>query len=322
MSAYSTPQKDIGSDYEMEEANENTNASVAGAQLPVSFTQEIDSLGIDLDPINRLILATLHDINTEVVKIGVISKKQDNLNSKFDSTLKSQNNRLAKLENENKQLHTKVSQLQNDNLSLQRSHQQLLREMKKCNLIIHGNEDTDFKSNENLKKGTEKLLTDLVGHYISVDTTHRLGQFKSNWQRPVRVKLLKHSDRDSIMFHREKRVKPKFIKEDLPFQTRRDNAILWKKKDELEKTGPDAKIDWNRKQIFTNDALFELKEGEMVLCQQKRDIASSSSCASIQEAGSSRKRTKIADLGTGSSTSQQRSNGPRTFLGPSRCHQQ
>ncbi|CAL8077035.1 unnamed protein product [Orchesella dallaii] len=112
-----------------------------------------------------------------------------------------------------------------------KTNQEILRapttRAQKSNIIIHGMSDNETESTARLKSDTEKLLSDICGRKINIDTSHRLGQYKPNNVQPVKGKLILQSERDLIMKNRDKLNPPKFIKEDLPFSTRRDNAVLW-----------------------------------------------------------------------------------------------
>ncbi|CAL8069184.1 unnamed protein product [Orchesella dallaii] len=217
----------------------------------------------DIDPVSKLILTQLQSIKSEVSKIGDVSKKQDDLNTKLDKNITANNSRLNKLETENKVLHSRVNQLSRDNESLQRAQEVLERELKKCNIIIHGIDDHEHESNDKLRHDTAKLLNDINGKQIPFYTIYRIGQFIPERIRPVRVKLFAHGDRELIMKNRDKLPENKYINEDLPYTTRRDNAELRNKRKELERSGESATIDWNRKVVHTRTATFGIKDGKI-----------------------------------------------------------
>jgi hypothetical protein len=159
---------------------------------------------------------------------------------------------------------SKVDNIESSIEKLEQQNDELRKEMSKINLIIDGIPDTTTESDDELYSRVKIFLTEIVDEEITFDSAHRLGKYVLGHRRPIKVRFMTMVQRNIVYQNRAKAVPPFFINEDLPFATRRDNAILRKKKRDAIQSGisaDDVKIDYRRKIVTVRNLSYHVKNG-------------------------------------------------------------
>jgi len=152
----------------------------------------------------------------------------------------------------------------NDSIAqLQRDCENTERELKKIYLIVSGLIDSESESVEKLLYTVNLLITSLTGKNVPLDSVKRFGFFKHDKPRQVKIRFLNLTDRDLVWANRLNTPKSIFINEDLPYVTRRDNAILRSKSKILTREGKTSTINWSQKTITTDTQIFKIFNGEL-----------------------------------------------------------
>lgn len=161
--------------------------------------------------------------------------------------------------------------------------------MRSKNLIIHGLTETEAETSSGLQETVQKLFRSLTQKDIQVDLGYRLGIKKDNAARHVRVCLFSQSDRNLVYENRMKTEKGIFINEDLHKNTRRDLALLRRKKKELNDQQIKSSINFNAKTLETESGeAFTVRNGQ--LCNNEKPIFPSSSTQQNPKNGRGNKR--------------------------------
>lgn len=180
-------------------------------------------------------------------KLDKIDKLETKINS-FEDMLKEsvnmQNSKIAMLELRN-------SQLQQSNFKLERAIDDLWKEVHGKNLILRGLEDNPQEDQNDLFKNVCLVIRAITKTDIEPDVVYRMGEYTTGLNRPVRIVLCKYRERNIIFDSRANLNKNYSIAADLPTDMRVDFAILFKKKEELDKQGEICKIDFKNREITT-----------------------------------------------------------------------
>jgi len=122
-------------------------------------------------------------------------------------------------------------------------------------------------------------MSEMIQDDISFDTAYRLGKFKSNFRRPIRVRFLAMCQRNLIYANKNKLLPPFYINEDLPFSIRKDHAILRNKKKEALQNGSlleNISIDWKLRTITVDARKFSILNGNLIPSMQVSTSSNSS----------------------------------------------
>jgi hypothetical protein len=122
------------------------------------------------------------------------------------------------------------------------------------------------ESDDELYSRVKIFLTSIFDEEITFDNAHRLGKHVIHHRRPIKIRFMTMLQRNIVYQNRSKAIPPFFINEDLPFSTRRDNAILRKKKRDAIQSGilaDDVKIDYRQKFVTVRNLRFEVKNGSL-----------------------------------------------------------
>jgi len=142
----------------------------------------------------------------------------------------------------------------------------LQKEINKVCLIFDGLPDSADESEDDLYRNVKLFMSELVDEDISFDTAYRLGKYKPNFRRPIRVRFLAMCQRNLIYSKKSKLHPPFYINEDLPFSIRRDHAILRNKKKEAIQNGTPVEnisVDWKLRTITINQDKFKVIDGAL-----------------------------------------------------------
>jgi CRISPR/Cas system CSM-associated protein Csm2 small subunit len=158
----------------------------------------------------------------------------------------------------------KVDYIESSIEKLEQQNDELRREMSKISLIIDGIPDSATESDDELYSRVKIFLMSIIDEEITFDNAHRLGKYILHHRRPIKIRFMTMLQRNIVYQNRSKAVPPFFINEDLPFATRRDNAILRKKTRDALQSGilaDHVKIDYRQKFITVRNLRFEVKNG-------------------------------------------------------------
>ncbi|CAL8110386.1 unnamed protein product [Orchesella dallaii] len=155
-----------------------------------------------------------------------IEQKTDRIAKELLETVNKNSKSIEELKQENDELRHKYDNLQN-------KCEQLECELNYQNLVISGLPELTNESADVLKAKISEMLQTITGKHIIPDTVYRIGTYKHESCRPIRIRFASHSDRNAVLQKRDQLPRKVSIKPDLPFSIRRDHGILRKKKDEL-----------------------------------------------------------------------------------------
>ena len=205
--------------------------------------------------------------NNEMMKLLLsIQDGQKTTNDEMKSIREELVNKLKVQEEKTDALENKVKDLEEKNLDLQQKLQILeqnselnYREINFQRLIFDGITDSPQETPEQLHQKVLFYLQVATGGDLGFDTAVRLGSYKPDENRLVRVRFYCHKDRN-LVFENRRNINNEddngvshsdkiFINEDLPFSLRRDNALIRRKLRELRDSGYKPEINWRTKTI-------------------------------------------------------------------------
>ncbi|CAL8145931.1 unnamed protein product [Orchesella dallaii] len=199
---------------------------------------------------------------------AALDKKLENLN-KIDEietllrdSVQDHSDRLSELELQNKALQEEKTKLQSKVEHLESGHEIMLRELREKNLMICNLSDDKNESQEQLYQLLCSMFQELTGFNIIPDTCYRIGRFLAGKNRPIRAKFICIQDELRVFESRDKVEAPTYICEDIPFVTRRANAILRQKQEELEQAGSTCIVDLKKRTLkSSNGTVYTVKDG-------------------------------------------------------------
>jgi hypothetical protein len=148
-------------------------------------------------------------------------------------------------------IESSISSLQSDSSAHQNEHELLYADVNELNLLIAGITESPQENDSFAALEVQRLITDITGRKITVDVAHRVGKYRPNKARKIKVRFLSLLERNCVYFHRKNLNHPCYINEDLSPRTRNDHALLRRKKNDILHISQDAsiKIDWKRKTL-------------------------------------------------------------------------
>jgi hypothetical protein len=129
-----------------------------------------------------------------------------------------------------------VSSLQQSVVSMKNDTSFLQRELNRQNLILFGLEESS-ESEENLMAHVLSILKLLTKEAIPIDTVFRIGKINNRSTRPVKIRFLSISDRNIIFNNRSSLPDGYALKDDVPFEIRKNHAVLFQKKKQAMESG-------------------------------------------------------------------------------------
>lgn len=235
----SSEYEDIANSTVSEGGNGHFSESESDPVLPAAFKQFQEYLDRKLTHIDKL-------------------EKIDNLEKLLCNNIKQHDTRISQLETDNLRL-----KQQNDRLS--KDVEMLTKELRNKNLIIHGLSETESESPAQLKEVVSSLMSKITEKNVSIDVAYRLGQKKENTNRHVRVSFLSQSDRNMVYENRMKTKKGIFINEDLHKDTRRNLALLRRKRKELTEQQIKCNINYSTLTLETESGeVFCVHDGAII----------------------------------------------------------
>jgi len=206
------------------------------------------------------------DCNTVLLSLEQINKKLDTLTSmqatinqltvdvdSNKSKIKSINDQLSKNTSTINQVSTKV------NVAWQMNEKTEI-ELRKINLVFAGIPEDENESENALKVELHKIIKKITNKDIHVDTANRIGQKRHDRTRLVKTRFYCLSDREMVWSNRLKTTRPVFINEDLPPTTLKAHAIMRKKLKELKTDSINAKPNFYKKTITTDEKFYFFDE--------------------------------------------------------------
>jgi hypothetical protein len=156
-------------------------------------------------------------------------------------------------------LQQSVSSVKSDTVFLQ-------REMNKQNLILFGLEEA-CESQENLMEKVVGVLKLLTNELVTIDTVFRIGKLNNFSARPVKIRFQLISHRNIIYDNRSALPEGYALKDDVPFEVRKNHALLFKKKQQAMQTGiaeQEITIDFKRNSIGFRHEKHQIINGVLV----------------------------------------------------------
>jgi len=164
-----------------------------------------------------------------------------------------------------KQLTKTISYMENDMIKLKEENERLEKELKRTNLIFTGITDEEFESEDACLKKIQKCIADYCNiKTVSLDTAHRLGNYSTDRNRLIKVKLMKISDRRKILDQRNNFPDTIFVNEDLPKSTRQHHFLLRDAARIARNENKDVKIHWGLKEITINGKVSRIQDDKLV----------------------------------------------------------
>ena len=182
---------------------------------------------------------------------SVINNKLD----KITATIEKNCIEIEQLSNENKRLNLLVR-------DLQKTNDQLSVELKKNQLLVFGVPESTNSAND-INKVTDLFNKQMGLKGIDIDIVFRIGVLNGK-PRPLKVKFVRMRDRDTVWMAKSKLTYPLSIKEDLPYNIRKDQKVLKNAKYEAMTNGKTAKILWKESAIIIDGIKSELKNGSLI----------------------------------------------------------
>lgn len=191
--------------------------------------------------------------------------KIDSLESIITSSFATQNDRLDDLEKENASLAQKA--MEQDKVI-----DDLWIALYAKNLIFHGIKDSEDEDQQKLFNNICILIITHIKMDIKPDVVYRKGRYSSSSCRPVRVSFQKQSDKNCVFEQRHLFPSDISIKSDLPKTVRVENAILLKKKGELEGMDMQCTMNYRLRQLSTASGdIFKVENGNLTRTQRSAD---------------------------------------------------
>lgn len=177
----------------------------------------------------------------EKQKDDILSVLSKDLQAKFDSL----NAEILELKNENETLKGVISSHQSSILHLERKE-------RECNLIITGLSDSPDAEEDS--QAVHEFLEDMCPSEVSgsIKTCYRLGQYRSDKKRPVKVQLRDRNTRQIVIYKARLKLRSSSacngvrIKPDLCAQDRSENNRLFNIFRKMKKVHPDSDIRLSR----------------------------------------------------------------------------
>jgi uncharacterized phage infection (PIP) family protein YhgE len=188
-----------------------------------SLTDAVNNLAKIVEDSHSTIKQLSGDLKSLTVKVNAHDAKF----SEVDGSLDSINSSVQVLKSENDFLH---------------------KELNKLNLVLFGLDESS-ESEENLLSQILQLLASLSTDLIQIDCAYRIGNPKPNSIRPVKIRFMSLSHRNQVFSNRSMLPTPLILKDDLPFEMRRNHAMLHQKKAEAITSG-----------VSENDILINFKQ--------------------------------------------------------------
>jgi hypothetical protein len=213
-------------------------------------TPRDEVLTTDKDDLKALVLALTKKMDAATNDI-----KEDLREIK--SLVSSHGQRINVVEERVEHVESAVTKLSQDN-------EDLRKEINKMNLIIDGIPDPVGEDEDALYGRVKMFICGIVKDDISFDTAFRLGQYKPNHCRPIKVRFLSMVQRNLVYSLRSNTSPPFYINEDLPYSIRRDHGLLRERKRHEIRKGviPDQiKIDYKSRSISIAGVSYKVHDG-------------------------------------------------------------
>jgi len=219
---------------------------------PCDFSEILSKLS----SIESSVKSVEEKVNEVVTSNEEVKKSIAELKKEVETKTSNHEVRISTIEELSINLQASVNQIKTTN-------EGIYNEMNKINLVISGLPDSDEESNGDLVKTVRKLIHDITKNDMQVDVTSRLGKYRPNSTRAVKVRFLTMLERNCVYFHRSSLKHPYYINEDLSPETRKDLALLRQKKKEILTSDKHATvtIDQRKKTLVHGPTKISVNQG-------------------------------------------------------------
>lgn len=192
-------------------------------------------------------------------------KTQSNRIEKKLETLDRIKETITQQSDEIKQMKIELHDAKNQIKDLTTENERLEREIKRCNLIISGVEDSDNENEQNCFRKVKHILSSAVDmKEIDIDTAYRLGSFQTGKTRPIKIRLLRQSDKQTIWSQRRNLPGHIYMNEDLPKSTRNHHYLLRQAAREAKAQNKNFEIDWQKKEITIDNHVSKIEDDVLI----------------------------------------------------------
>ncbi len=221
------------------------------------------------DPTNRIdpgLIGILKDIreNNQLInkKLDILVERQDKTDEKIEACANESRRAYHDLEN---------STLRHELEFLEKENELLYRQANFQNLILIGLSDTKEESDYDIFQRVTKKISTITDADNRLDTVYKIGYFKNESNRPIRIRFLAHNDRNLAYECRKHLTDNMTLNEDLPFRVRQDLFALRKKRAELFQDKIKHTINWKTKTITIRDGPdITVKDGNIAPMKRRK----------------------------------------------------
>jgi len=246
----------------------NTNSASKRLRLSENLTQQSEKLNIESQDTMGT-PESANDMFRQLLEGQAAIKKSNQSILEAINTLKSDNITLKK----------SVTTLQNTVSYLKSENSRLDIEIRKQNIIINGIKDFDGETKQELMETITNLLEEkLFLPGIKLDTAERIPRnYIASKTRPVKIRCLSHSNRNSIMESRdllkdEESTQLIYLNDDLPKDVRIDRGILRRRMKEAIANKHTWKISYQHNTIEVEGKLYKVIDGELKEAKPKSSV--------------------------------------------------
>lgn len=228
------------------------------ANTEMETDQNSEHQNSDLSEFEKRMIAVLNSSINQTIKSTLkqeINEVRTEISNEIKLTLGHQDQKISEIERDYQVLQEKFV--------VQKHYiEQLEVQCKAKNIIILDLADNDKETNTQLKAKVQKRLNDLAGQVCPIDVIYRIGEFRADNKRPIRVKFERESDRNLVFSKRAELPQPTIIKSDTPEGMRIDHALLFGKQAELKESGTESTINFKKRCLETTDGeVFSVSDG-------------------------------------------------------------
>jgi len=144
--------------------------------------------------------------------------------------------------------------------------------------VISGFPDHKNESEQEIYDSVCELIRNITNESNMLpDVVHRVENLNEGKCRAIRVKFISVRERNKVYESRENTAKSIYINDDLSYTVRRDQALLRRKRRELNENGIKSDIDYKSKTLTTEKGdKFVVVDGIIKRCQPQQSQSESS----------------------------------------------
>lgn len=217
------------------------------------------------------LVALITDMNENIKSMGMkvdkvehgqkqlLTEMQDSIR-RLTNDVQHNRNGIDELRADVRNSESKVAGFEEKLSQFQKQNDRIEVEIRRINLIVSGIGDSASQNPIELEAEVSSIFRNITGRTITFSKIVRIGSFKVDKTRLVKVCFRDITDRDMVYLNRQKTVPPVYINEDLPQSIQKANGILRRKSRQLRIEGVDNVILFSRRCIETREKFLQLEE--------------------------------------------------------------